>query len=350
MTIGESTRGKSPIRRWGRNAIRLLAVPVFLWAAGAIWFDLPGPPVGRKIAAISFLLGTGFLWFSKSHKRRAAALGILGATTGWWFTQMPRDDRVWPPDAAKTAFAEVDGDTVTLHNVRNFDYRSATDYTPRWETRVVDLSKLTGIDLVMAYWGSPYMAHPIISFQFSDSPPVCFSIESRKEKGESLSAIASLYRQYELIYIVGDEKDVIRVRTNCCEGEDVYLYRLNGTPEKARERFRDYVAALNELHEEPRWYNALTTNCTTSIRTQHAAKTRALWDWRMLVNGKADEMLYERGMLLTGGLDFAALKASALINPAARVAHDAPDFSARIREGRPGLQTTAHDAANFSLR
>jgi len=182
------------------------------------------------------------------------------------------------------------------------------------------------------------MAHPIVSFQFADAPPVCFSIETRKEIGESYSAIGGIYRQYELIYVVADERDVIRVRTNFRKGEDVYLYHLTATLEKARERFVDYITALNELHDYPRWYNAVTTNCTTSIRTQHAAAERAPWDWRILVNGKGDELLFERGAIATGGLNFAELKKQALINAAAKSVDAAADFSRHIREGRAGFE------------
>ena len=163
---------------------------------------------------------------------------------------------------------------MTLHNVRNCDYRTETDYTPRWETRTVRLSQLTGIDLAINYWGSPWMAHPIASFQFANAPPLCFFIETRKEIGESYSAIGGFFRQFELIYVVADERDVIRVRTNFRRSEDVYLYHTTTPPEKARERFMDYIAALNQLHAHPRWYNAATTNCTTSIRTQHASRAR----------------------------------------------------------------------------
>jgi uncharacterized protein DUF4105 len=164
-------------------------------------------------------------------------------------------------------------------------------------------------DLAINYWGSPWMAHPIASFQFADAPPICFSIETRKEIGESYSAIGGLFRQFELIYVAAaDERDVIRVRTNFRRGEDVYLYRTTASPEKARERFMDYIAALNELHARPRWYNAVISNCTTSIRTQRAVADRPPWDWRILLNGKGDELMFERGSLVTGGLPFAELK------------------------------------------
>ncbi len=243
------------------------------------------------------------------------------------------------------AWAEIDGDVVTLHNVRNRDYRTEHDFTPHWEKRTVRLSQITGIDIVINYWGSPWIAHPILSFQFADAPPLCFSIETRKTKGQTYSAIAGLYRQFELIYIVADERDVVRVRTNYRIGEDIYLYRTTTTPARARERFLEYLRSLNALRERPRWYNAITTNCTTSIRHQHPATERTPWDWRILLNGKGDELMYERGTIVSAGLPFEELKARALIDSAAKSANEAPDFSSRIRLVRPGFQQSSGVAA-----
>jgi hypothetical protein len=225
-----------------------------------------------------------------------------------------------------------------LHNVRNCEYRTEADYTPRWETRTVDLRQLRGLDLAINYWGSAWMAHPIASFQFEGALPVCFSIETRKELGESYSAVGGLYRQYELIYICADERDVIRVRTNYRHGEEVYLYHTTLPVAAVRQRFMEYLTAMNDLRAHPRWYNAATTNCTTSIRSQRDATQRAAWDWRILFNGYGDEMLYERGAL-AGGLPFAELKHRARINDAAKAANAAPDFSQRIRTGRPGFES-----------
>jgi hypothetical protein len=316
----------------------LVGLLVLLWAVGALGYDLPAPALVRSIAALALLLGFVALWCFGKRRGRIAALAVVVGVAAWWFSLRPSNDRPWLPDVTQTGWSETRGDEVTLHNVRNCDYRTETDYTPHWETRTVHLSQITGIDLAINYWGSPAMAHPIASFQFADAPPVCFSIETRKEVGESYSAIGGIYRQYELIYIVADERDVIRVRTNYRHGEDIYLYRLNITPEKARERFLDYLTALNELRDHPRWYNAVTTNCTTSIRTQHAAAGRQPWDWRILVNGYADEMMFERGELRTAGLAFPELKASSLIDQAAKAANDAPDFSARIRANVPAFR------------
>ncbi len=307
-----------------------------LWAAGALYFDFPVAKPWVSLAFIGGLLLLG-VWIRNSFKRAAALILASLTVLTWWLGQKPSNTREWQPEVAQTGWAEIRDDVVTLHNVRNFDYRTTTDSDPRWETRTVLLSQLTGVEMAICYWGSPYMAHPIVSFQFADSPPVCFSIETRKEVGEKYSAIGGLYRQYELIYIVADERDVIRVRSNFRKNEDVYLYSLTLPPEKARERFMEYITTLNELHQEPRWYNAITTNCTTGIRSQHPAAKRARWDYRILVNGKGDEMLYERGALQSWGLPFAELKAKSHINETAKQSGSDLDFSKRIRENRAGF-------------
>jgi hypothetical protein len=313
----------------------LLALGCTAWAVGALYYDFPWLPA-RKAAALLYLLGalSVAVFLRGSQLRLGGLFTAFAVVVTWWLTLKARNDRQWQPDVAQTAWAEIAGDQVTLHNVRNCDYRSESDYTARWESRVVQFSKLTGIDLAINYWGSPLMAHPITSFQFEDAPPLCFSIETRKETGESYSAIGGLYRQYELIYVVADERDVIRVRTNYRKGEDVFLYRLAISPEQARQRFREFLAAANQLHDRPKWYNAAATNCTTSIRTQRAAADRLHWDWRMLVNGYGDAMLFEQGALVSKGLGFAELKKQSHINAAAVAANAAPDFSARIRAGR----------------
>lgn len=306
------------------------------WAFGALHFDFP---ILRVLVAWGFLAAVAaVLYFVRGvWKKLAVVAGAFVLVLVWWLTQQPRNDRSWQPDVAKVAWAEINGDEVTLHNIRNCDYRTDTDFTPHWETRTVRLSQITGVDMFINYWGSPWMAHPIVSFQFADAPPVCFSIETRKETGEKYSAIGGIYRQYELTYIVADERDVIRVRTNYRSGEEAYLYRTKITPDRARERFLEYISTVNRLREKPRWYNAITTNCTTAIRSQHPTSERLPWDWRMLVNGKGDAMLYERNAFHTGGLPFGELRKAALINAAAKAADKSPDFSKLIREGRPGF-------------
>ena len=314
----------------------VLLLAAFAWAFGALWYDFPIVGGRRLVAAVFFIGAIATVIFIRPRWKGMA--GIASATllvAAWWFTLKPSNTRDWQPDVAQAAWAEINGDRVTLHNVRNCDYRTEEDYTARWETRTLDLSKLTGIDIGIDYWGSPYMAHPMLSFQFADSLPVVMSIETRKEKGESYSAIGGLYRQYELIYLATDERDSFRVRTNYRKGEDLYLYHTTIPRAQARGRFMEYLNSMNAMRDHPRWYNAITTNCTTAIRSQHSG--RPPFDWRMLVNGFMDELLYEKGGFATGNLPFPELKKRALINDAAHAADQSPDFSKLIRANRPGF-------------
>lgn len=306
-----------------------------LWAFGALWFDLP-PELNPRWWAGGFALGLVVMVVALRPRWRArlgVAVAVL-AVVVWWFTLKPQQFRNWKPEVGKTAHAEINGDIITLHNVRNFDYRTTDDFTARWDTRRLDLRNLRGADIFITFWGSPYMAHPIISFDFGPNGRICFSIETRPEAGESYSALGGFYRMFELAYIVADERDVIRVRTNCRKGEDVYLYHLAAA--KVQPLFMEYVRTINELHAAPRWYNAVTNNCTTAIRHQRTAGERQPWDWRMLVNGYGDELLYERGTIVRP-LPFAQLKLLSRINDKAKAADKDPAFSTRIREGLPGM-------------
>ncbi|PYX07560.1 MAG: hypothetical protein DMG85_11535 [Acidobacteria bacterium] len=303
------------------------------WAAGALYFDFPKASAFVAILFVIALLAIVIFVRGKLLKL-AIVFGAFAAVVSWWLTLKPSNDREWQPDVAQTAWADINGDEVTIHNVRNCDYRTQTDFTPHWETRTVRLLQITGMDLAINYWGSPWIAHPIVSFQFSDGLPLCFSIETRKTIGQQYSTLEGFYRQYTLIYVVADERDCIRLRTNY-RREDVYLYHTLASPAQARQRFREYINTVNVLHENARWYNAVTSNCTTSIRAQRAVKLRAPWDWRILLNGKADEMLYQDHAIATGGLSFTELKQRSLIDARARAADDDPNFSHLIREGLP---------------
>lgn len=335
----DDAKEKSLLERAARLLVVIL-VWTFLflgvvWAFGALWFDFPHPWL-RKVAATAFIgamIGTACMVRPPWRSRIAIALAT-SAVIIWWLALQPRQFRTWKPEVARTSHAEIEGDFITLHNVRNFDYRSATDFTPRYETRRYDRRNLRGVDIFINFWGSPYMAHPILSFDFGPDGRVCFSIETRPEKGEAFSAIGGLYRRFELIFVVADERDVIRVRTNFRKGEDVYLYRL--VAKDALPAFMEYVNSINELNQTPRWYNAITNNCTTAIRQQRAASERAPWDWRMLVNGFGDELLYERGAI-DNSLPFPELRRLSHVNERAKAANDAEDFSEKIRVGLPGM-------------
>ncbi len=317
----------------------LACVIATAWAAGALYFDLPIAWLRSPLAFIYGLAMLAALFFVKGRWR---AMGVVafgfGAVLAWWLTIKPTEDHAWQPDVARRAWADVHDDEVTLHNVRNCDYRTETDYTPQWETRVVHLSKLTGVDLAITYWGSPWIAHPIASFQFADSLPIAISIETRKTVGQSYSALRGFYRQYALIYIPADERDVIRLRTSY-RREEVYLYHTTASAERARAIFLEYLKHLNRLHEHPEFYNAVTDNCTTNIRVANVGASGGKappWNWRILLNGKGDELLYERGFI-DRSLPFGELKARSLVNPQAKAAGALPDFSQLIRVGLPNV-------------
>jgi uncharacterized protein DUF4105 len=310
-----------------------------LWAAGALYFTLPFKEFRGLSAAIYLIVVLGLLLAIRPlWKGAIAGLGLFLPVLAWTLTIRPSNDGHWEPDVAQTAWAEIDGDRVTIHNFRDFDYRTATDAIPNWETKTIDLTTLQGIDLFINYWGVEWMAHPIVSFQFGDNDHVAFSIELRRRVGQAYSTLAGLYKTYGLTYLVGDERDLVRVRTNYRK-EDIYLYRTVVKPPRARAIFLDYLRSLNDLHEHPEFYNELTSNCTTNVRVHTAATAVGKpppWDWRILINGYADQMLYERGDLV-GRLAFADLKKQALINKKAKAADQDPDFSYRIREGVIGF-------------
>jgi hypothetical protein len=309
-----------------------------LWAVMALAIDLPFPRL-RIVAAVLYGLAILLIFFLlKKHpvQRLLACLLGFAVVLVWWLTLKPSNNGRWQPDVSRTAWADVQGNEITIHNLRDCDYRAELDYTCQWLTRTIDLNQIDGLDLFMNYWGSPLIAHTILSFNLRGEPPIAFSIETRKQTGQTYSALLGFFRQYTLISVVSDERDLVRLRTNYRHGEDLYLYRTTATPEFARSLFLNYVGMTNQVHDHPQWYNALTHNCTTEIYTLKSMKGQP-WDWRVLLNGKGDEMAYEKGLIVTGGLSFKDLKQQAWINPAAHAANDDPDFSARIRENRPGF-------------
>lgn len=311
-----------------------------LWCAAALHFTGPRPAWLADVLAIGLVVAAlATVLMVRPFGRTLATLAIVfGLWILWWNSITPRNDREWQTDVARTSHVDVDGDRLTFHEVRNFDYRSETDYTPRWETRTYDLAKLEGLDLYMSYWDASGIAHTIMAWDFSDGQHLAISIETRKEVGEEYSAVKGFFKQFEIYYVVADERDVIRLRTNY-RNEQVYLYPLRTPISRARRILLDYVDSINALHERAQFYNAATANCTTSI-TKHIRKIGIAFpfDRRLIINGKLDEMLYERGVLDTSR-PFPDVRQASNIDARAQAADQDPSFSARIREGivRPPL-------------
>jgi hypothetical protein len=252
-----------------------------------------------------------------------------------WRTIAPSNDRDWQPENAVLAYASITGDRITLHNIRNFDYRTATDFTPRYYDHTFDLRELSSVDLFASYWMGPAIAHVFLSFGFTDGIHVAISIEARSERGESFSSVKGFFRQFELFYAVADERDVVRLRTNYRSDppEQVYLYRLRGSVANGKLLFLDYLRKLNELKARPKWYNTLTTNCTTAMWLHSRVVPGHLpYSWKILLSGYLPQYLYQHGKLDTG-MPFVELQRRAQINALAQAADQAPDFSQRIRAG-----------------
>ena len=328
------------MRRLGWVLFGVVVLAYLAWAAAALHFTGPRPPwLANGLAAGLVLAGIGALFRVRPFGRTVAALAVLfGAFALWWGSITPRNDRDWQVDVARTPHVEIDGDRMTVFDLRNFDYRSETDFTPHWDTRTFDLGHLSGLDLFMSYWGAPGIAHTILSWDFSDGQHLAVSIETRKEKGEEYSAVKGFFKQFEIYYVVADERDVIRLRTNYRK-EQVHLYPLRTPIARARRILLDYVTSINGLHAKAQFYNAATANCTTTITTHIRNIGVAFpFDWRVIANGRLPELLYEHGVIdVSRPLD--EVERTSLINDRAEAADQDPAFSARIREGevRPPL-------------
>jgi hypothetical protein len=310
-----------------------------LWAAGAVYVDGPlGMKTGNSWLAAGWLAtAIACLVLIRSPWRRFLAWSVLVLIVLVpWLGKSPSNDREWKPEWAATGWVDFNRGELTFHNFRNFDYGVDGSVTENWETRKVHLRNLKGMDYFHDAFGGDLIAHPILSFDFGPDGRIALSVETRREVGEDYSEVGGLYKMFELQYLWGDERDFIRVRTNMRD-EPVYLYRTALTPEQTLFVLLDSIRETNWLREQPRFYNVINANCTTSLLAQTLEFRNAPFDIRMIANGRLDELIYEKGGFRGAGLPFAEMRQRVLINPAALLAHEDREFSARIREGRPGF-------------
>jgi hypothetical protein len=309
-----------------------------IWGACALWFQAQG---GQALKTLSVLLWAGFslilmiaLWQGRTAAGLVTFTAAFGALLIWWQRIAPSNDRIWADDVAQMTTGTVDGNRVTLRNVRNFDWRSNTDYTQRWETRHYDLARLNSVDMIMSYWTGPAIAHMLISFGFDDGEHVVFSVEIRRERIESFSEIGGFFKEFELSVIAADERDVIRVRTNV-RGEDTYLYRLRMPVSAMCSLFLGYIDEANALVRTPRFYNTITVNCTTLVYQMMQRIVGYLpLSYRLIFSGYLPEYVYR-----VGGLDqrysIKELRALGRISERAKGSDRSDTFSADIRRGIP---------------
>jgi hypothetical protein len=337
------------LRRIGRLlVICLLALVVTIattWAVMALWYRLPLPPPAKiSVGCLFGLLGLATIVMLFTRLRTWSLIGFLGCfglLLTWWSTIKPLADADWAPEVARQVTGTRNGDLLTLTNVRDFEWRSKSDFTERWTTRTYDLKTLKSADLFMSQWGNPNIAHVILSFGFEDGNFIAWSIEVRRRIGGGFSPVADLFKSNPLVIIAADERDVIGVRSNF-RGEDVQIYRLKASPQAARALLLEYVVDANALSTTPEFYNSITTNCTTTIvKMMRAVGDVVPFDWRLIVNGYLPEYAYDRGALDTR-LPLADLRDRAHIKERAKTAGLSAQFSRLIRidvpspSGNPG--------------
>jgi hypothetical protein len=333
---------KTLLRRVGRwvvtgNTALVIAVAT-AWASLALSYRLPAPASTRQSAAILFALVGISVIVSLVRRLRLLpiiAFGLIfGAILIWWGTIKPPLEADWAPDVARQVTGAIDGNMLTLTNVRDFAWNADGSYVEHWETRSYDLTTLQSLDLMMSYWAGPEMAHMILSFGFEGDKYLAWSIEVRRRRGGSFSPLADLFKSNPLVIIAADERDVVRVRSNV-RGEDVQLFRMKVIPADAARLLLQYVEDANALAEHPRFYNSITTNCTTTAANMmRAVGAKLPLDWRLIVNGYLPEFAYERGVL-DSQMSFDAIKAAAHIDVSAKGADTSGDFSRLIRAGVP---------------
>lgn len=344
MAEANPSRATPTLRRVGSRIVTTVAVIVLpllsLWGAFALWFQIPGGQL-IKISSVVIWVAVGLALLVVAAKGRPlTGLGYFAVAFAgllvWWHQIVPSNQRVWADDVSRTTSGRVDGNIVTLHDVRNFEWRTETDYTKRWETRTYDLDRLDSVDLIVSYWSMKAIAHVLVSFGFNDGSHVVFSVEIRREQQESFSEVGGFFKEFELSVIAADERDVVRVRTNV-RGEDDYLYRIRMPVEHMRSLFLSYVNEANTLVSTPRFYNTITVNCTTLV--YHMMRRIVGYlpvDYRLLFSGYLPAYVYK-----VGGLDprysLEQLTAFGRITERARAADQSPGFSAEIRRGIPLL-------------
>ncbi|MGB3212141.1 MAG: DUF4105 domain-containing protein, partial [Desulforhopalus sp.] len=247
--------------------VLIFILPLIGWGGMSLYYS-GLPNFLPSVAAVGFILGSLIIFLlADTWKKAVAYFAVLFVLVlGAFFLKKPSNDRDWQPDLALLPHATIEDNRITIHNIRNSDYRSETDFTLQYYDKSFDLDTLSSVDLFLVDWGLKSLVHTMVSFGFDDRDYIAVSIEARKEQGEGYSTVQGFFRQYELTYVVADERDIIRLRTNYRQGETVYLYRIQGSKELFRQVFLDYLRSINQLKEKAEWYNALLTNCTTQLR------------------------------------------------------------------------------------
>lgn len=303
--LGQKNKGKKIGMILLHSLFHLFVLLTSIWLCMALWFQEPLGWLFSKILIgvwIAFALSILGIYISKICLNRAQDIFIyffaFVCALLWYFTIPALQDREWSPEVSKTLSFEQQGDIVTLHNVRNFNWRTEEDYDQHWETRTFNLNDLSGVNIITSYWMGPQIAHTLVSFDFKNSAPITFSIEIRKEKNEAFSALGGFFRKFELSLITADEKDIIYTRSNV-RGEQVYFFPIAMPKPEMRALFEEYLKKSVDLEKQAKWYNTLTSNCTTLVfdMVQSISNNNLPMDYRLLASGYLPNYLYDLNAL-----------------------------------------------------
>lgn len=291
---------------WLLNTVFILfVVSSSLWLSLALWIQQPfGTLISSVLIVLWCLLACLVLGvYFKRHlisRRVDVALYVIAFSLSlvWYFHIEAKQDREWSPEVARMLSYERQGDVITIHNVRNFDWHDDGGYTEQWETRQYNLQNIDGVNIITSYWMGPKIAHTLVSFDFKDQKPLVFSIEIRKEKSESFSAIGGFFRQFELSLIAADEKDIVYTRSDV-RHEQVYFFPVNMDKHMAQSLFLEYLSKADDLAKQPKWYNTLTSNCTTLVfdMVQAVSDIKLPLDYRLIVSGYLPNYLQDLHVL-----------------------------------------------------
>ena len=306
---------------------------IIIWSALAITY------AGVSDQNIRWALGSSFaIVFLVSlfcfPRRMLTIMFLLTASCAvfWWWTNLrPSHDRQWSQLSAVLPIVKIDGDTAAVQSIRNFKYAADGDYIPGYYDKTFDLNKIETLDLIISYWGDDEItAHSMLSFGFKGGGYLCVSVEARAEDGEEYSGIAGMFRKYELIYVLGDEIDLIGSRTGVRK-ERVYLYPTNTSPADVRKLFEKIAARVNQIAKTPEFYNTITDNCTTCLAySGQSIVPPGSFDYRLLLNGYADQMACDNGWIATDD-SFAETRERHYINQYVESKAGAANFSRLIR-------------------
>ena len=315
-----------------------------LWLCMALWIQEPISWLFSRILIgiwIAFALSILGIYATQHifSRKKDVIIYILGFLCSllWYFGLQAKQDRDWAPEVSQILHYEKQGNIITLHNIRNFDWHSDGSYTERWETRKFDLNQITGVNIVTSYWMGPQIAHTLVSFDFAHSRPLTFSIEIRKEKNEEFSAIGGFFRKYELSLVAADEKDIVYTRSNV-RGEQVYFFPIKMPKAERIALFEEYLHKADELAKHPKWYNTLTSNCTTLVfdMVQAVSPQKLPVDYRLFASGYLPNYLYDL-QAISPQWDMRTWYLRAHVNP--RVSGfqklSSTDYSRLVRKGLP---------------